>query len=213
MADQKAKYWWAVLYPENMLPTWQDDISDILQLPFAYCIHDKDLLKDGDESRKEHIHLIIVFPNTTTYRHAMETFNLLSALGERCLNTCKKVISIRQSFKYLIHDTDECRKKGKHQYSRSEIIEGNNFDIGAYEQIGTEEKQKIRRELSWEVINNQFYDYTSFYTYVVSNFDSEYENIVVTYQGHFDKLCKGVYYKLQKYEQIRQREEAKEQKE
>lgn len=208
-----AKYWWAILYPENMIPTWQDDIDDIIQLPYAYCIHDKDLLHDGDEDRKVHVHLMIMFPNTTTYKHAMYVFSLLAAEGKRCVNKCERIISVRQSYKYLIHDTDKCREKGKYQYFVSDRIEGNCFDIGAYEQLGTEEKQKIRRDLSWEVIQNQFCDYTSFYTYVVSNYDSEYENILVTYQGHFDKLCKGVYHKLQKYEQLRKKEEEKKQEE
>lgn len=206
MADKKAKYWWAVLYPENMISSWQDDIADILQLPFAYCIHDKDLLSDGDEDRKVHVHLFIAFPNTTTYKHALSVFDLLSAEGKSALNTCKAVISCRRAFDYLIHDTDECRKKGKHQYQKEERITGNNFDIGAYEQLGLEEKQAIRRELSFVVIEKQIANYATFYSFVVSNYDSEYENVVVSYQGHFDKLCKGVYRQLKKYHQAEERE-------
>lgn len=32
-------------------------------------------------------------------------------------------------YDYLIHDTDKCRKLGKHQYDPSERITGNGFDI------------------------------------------------------------------------------------
>ena len=49
---EKNRYWSGIAYPENMIDTWQDDIGDIVQLPYAYCIHDKDLLLDGDETRK-----------------------------------------------------------------------------------------------------------------------------------------------------------------
>lgn len=35
----KARYWWAVLYQENMRPDWRETIDDLLQLPYAYCEH------------------------------------------------------------------------------------------------------------------------------------------------------------------------------
>lgn len=77
----KARYWWAVLYPENMVPDWESRIGDIVQVPYAYAAHTLD--KDSkSEHRKDHVHLILVFGNTTTYKHAMEVFNLLSAPWE-----------------------------------------------------------------------------------------------------------------------------------
>ena len=38
---EKARYWVAIMYPENMLDNWEDEISGKVQVPFAYCIHDK----------------------------------------------------------------------------------------------------------------------------------------------------------------------------
>jgi hypothetical protein len=38
----KARYWWAVLYQENMRPDWRETIDDLLQLPYAYCEHTAD---------------------------------------------------------------------------------------------------------------------------------------------------------------------------
>ena len=89
---QKAKYWTAVLYPESMIDDWQNKISDLLQIPYEYCIHDKDNLGnviktvknkynkpvtydasefaiDKHEHRKVHVHLVICFSNTTTKSH------------------------------------------------------------------------------------------------------------------------------------------------
>ena len=58
--SEKAKYWCAVLYPESMISDWKESISEILQIPYSYCIHDKD--KDGhDGDRKTHVHLILAF--------------------------------------------------------------------------------------------------------------------------------------------------------
>lgn len=169
MSQQKAKFWWGILYPDNMVENWQEDIDDIIQLPFAYCIHDKDLLHDGDETRKVHVHLMIMWNNTTTYKHALSVFQLLNAPGRTCVNTIKMIISPRKAWDYLIHDTEKCRKKGKYQYPKEERIEGNNFDIGAYEQLSTEEKAEIRRTLSKLCLDKGFTNYASFYKYVMTH--------------------------------------------
>lgn len=210
MASVKSKYWWAICYPENMKDNWESDIDDLLQVPFAYCIHDKDLDNDGDD-RKKHLHLIIVFPNTTTQKHALSVFKELEKDGCSMIpnDVIKRVINIRRAYNYLIHDTDECRNKKKYQYDPKERITGNMFDIGAYEQIGLEEKMQIRRELSKFLIEKQFTDYTTFYQFVIANYDTEYENILVSYQGHFDKLCKGCYHRVQKMREYERREAEK----
>lgn len=207
MSGVKSKYWWAICYPENMKDNWESDISDLLQVPYAYCVHDKDLDNDGDD-RKTHLHLIIVFPNTTTQKHALSVFKELEKDDCSMIpnDVIKRVINIRRAYNYLIHDTDECREKNKYQYSPKERISGNMFDIGAYEQIGLEEKMQIRRELSKFLIQKQFTDYTTFYQFVIANYDTEYENIVVSYQGHFDKLCKGCFHRVQKQREYEKRE-------
>ena len=122
----KARYWTAVCYPENMRPDWKERIGEVLQLPYAYCVHDKDVQGDGDD-RKAHVHIMVAWPNTTTYKSALETFKGLSAPGAQCVNTCQKVQNVRYMYDYLIHDTDDARKKHKHQYARSERVTGNNF--------------------------------------------------------------------------------------
>ena len=58
----KSRYWQAVCWLENMVDGWQDSIGDLLQLPYAYCIHDMDT-DSMSEHRKNHVHIIIVFPN------------------------------------------------------------------------------------------------------------------------------------------------------
>lgn len=190
----KNKYWTAVLYPENMIPSWKDDIGNLLQLPYAYCVHNADLT-ESEEQRKEHVHLIIVFPNTTTYKHAFSVFDKLSAPGSRALNTCEPVINIRFLYEYLIHNTEECRKKGKHQYSTSDRITGNNFDIGAFEQVSAAEKNDMCKELCNAIVKEGFSNFIDFYAFAISNFDSQYFEVIKTYSGLFDRLCKGNYHK------------------
>ena len=108
----KARFWTGVLYPENMREDWKEVIGDTLQYPYAYCQHSQD--KDSkSEHRKDHVHLIVAFPNTTTYKHALNVMDLLSAEGKKAINKCEAVVGIRNVYDYLIHDTEDCRKKGK----------------------------------------------------------------------------------------------------
>lgn len=191
MSD-KARYWNAVLYPENMISDWEDKIYDLLQLPFAYCVHDMD--KDSkSEHRKDHVHMILVFPNTTTYNFAFKTFDKLSLPNRSALNKIEAASSIRGSYDYLIHDTEGCRKSGKYLYPKDCRVTGNNFDIGCYEQLSTERIKEIRSELSRWIIDNQFVNYMHFYTSVLTGFPDEYEGVACSYSAHFERLCKGNY--------------------
>lgn len=196
----KARFWTAVLYQENMRADWQSEIGDKVQVPYAYCCHTQD--KDSkSEHRKDHVHIILAFPNTTTYKHAMNVFDQLSADGKKALNKCEAVIGIRNVYDYLIHDTDDCRKKGKELYPREARITGNNFDIGAYEQLGAAEKNEMFLQMGEAIREHGFTNYMDFYEYVVDTYeDINFIEIMRTYSGHFERLTRGNY---QKWEQSR----------
>ena len=188
----KARYWWAVLYPENMLPFWEEKLPDLVQVPFAFCVHilDKDSKSDH---RKDHIHLILVFPNTTTYKHAFNIFDKLSLENKHCLNKIEACSNIRYCYNYLIHDTDSCRKNNKYFYSDDNRITGNLFDIGSYEQLSTEEKKQMKIDLSNFILDNCIDNYALFVREVNKSFSSDHLEIVYSYSGHFERLCKGNY--------------------
>lgn len=196
MADRinKARYWWAVLYQENMRPDWREKIDDLVQLPFAYCEHTRDR-DTKSEHRKDHVHLIVVNPNTTTYKHAMSIFNLLSADGRKALNKCEACVDIRHCYDYLIHDTDSCRKQGKEPYDPSERIEGNNFDIGSYEQLDSADKQEMLRELVGFIISEKFTNINDFTVHALRDFGDRYWPIIVAYNRMLDGYCAGNYKK------------------
>lgn len=193
----KARFWTAVLYPENMKEDWQDTVGDTVQHPYAYCVHTQD--KDTkSEHRKDHVHMILAFPNTTTYKHAMNVFDLLSAEGKKALNTCEAVIGIRNVYDYLIHDTDDCRKKGKELYPPEARISGNNFDIGAYEQLGTAEKNAMFLEMGEAIRDHGFTNYMDFYEFVVDTYeDMNYIEVMRSYSSHFERLTRGNHHKME----------------
>lgn len=193
MAD-KTKYWVGILYPENMIKNWKEELGDLLQLPYAYCVHDKDLDNDGDD-RKVHVHLILTFPNTTTYNHAYKVFSKLNENGRVSVNKIEMIINIRHMYDYLIHDTDDCRKKGKHLYNIKERVTGNNFDIGFYEQLSMAEKNKMLQELCNLIVQENFTNFIDFYMHVLSNYDDIYFDIIKGYSGFLERLTKGNYQK------------------
>lgn len=192
---QKSRYWVAVCYPENMVDDWQSLIADILQYPFSYCIHRGDL-DTKKERRKDHVHIILAFNNTTTYNHAYNVFSLLSALDRSCLNKIEAVINIRHVYDYLIHDTEQAKKDKKHLYSPHERINGNNFDIGAFEQISITEKNQIIKDLAYLIRDNEIHNFADFYFWVLDNYqDTEHFECLKTYSGMYERICRGIYHK------------------
>lgn len=210
----KAKYWTAVLYPESMVDNWQDKISDLLQFPFCYCVHDRDLsgkriktvknkfnknvtyevIENPEELRKVHIHVVIAFTNTTTYKHALSVFQRL----EPNITYCEQVLNIRYIYDYLIHNTDTAKKQGKFLYDVNDRICGNNFDIGAYEQISITDKRNMCNELCDFIVSNCITNFVDFYSSSLDKFGSEYFEVICTYSGLMERLCKGNYLKMLK---------------
>lgn len=174
------RYWTLVTYPENMLENWKDLCSGLLEMPYCYILHDKDVLTqedlendpwEGAESvgRKDHVHWIIVFPNTTTQNFATQFFDRLSKKGSKCYSGyAQPVANMRKLYDYLIHDTEEAKKLNKHLYDRSERIEGNNFDIGSYIQYSKLEKDEVLKEFINIIVTQNFTNLIDFTIYINS---------------------------------------------
>lgn len=203
---EKAKYWVGVCYPENMLDDWQDKISEKLEVPFCYCVHDKDHLSEynkkhmdehillEEEERKKHVHIILAFNNTTTYNHALNTLMTLSKDGCKCVNKVEMVRNIRSKYEYLIHNTEDSKKKKKYAYPPAERISGNNFDIGAYEQLSSTDKNKMAMEICQLIKDNGIHNFIDLFE-MVSGMGLEYFDILKSYSGLFDRMCNGNYQK------------------
>ena len=193
----KGRYWVAILYPDNMIDNWEDEISQRLQVPFAYCVHDKDLEKDMKTLRKKHVHIMIAFSNTTTQNHALNVFKSLEKPGQSAIpnNVIQQVFGVRNQYDYLIHDTADSKKKKKYQYSAQERVTGNNFDIGAYEQISQADKLAMKKNLVKIIKDNGFLTYLDFLDYVCENLSDDYVEIAFNHSGTFERLTKSLYQK------------------
>lgn len=195
MAVTKSKYWWAILWLENLRPDWQQEIDKIIQNPYAYCIHDKDI-DEIAEGRKPHVHVMVAYTGPTTYKSMMNIFHEFDVSPSRpCVNTCERIKNVRYAYEYLIHNTEDSQRKKKFLYPASSRIEGLNFDIGLLEQKSLEEKRSMVRELSKEIAHCCLTNYLDFYLYVLDNYTPDYEDVVISYSGHFDRLTRGCYLK------------------
>lgn len=194
----KSRYWVAVLWVENMIDDWKDRIAELLQVPFAYCLHDKCVDASGSP-RKPHVHIMIAYlQGTTTERNALTIFKTLEKPGKSAIANDKiqQVFSVRNMYDYLIHATEDCKKKHKYAYPKSERITGNGFDIGIFEQVSVADKQRMKRELADEILQNPgISNYLEFYKFVISNYDDDYFDIMSTHTVFFKELIKGNYFK------------------
>ena len=206
--SEKARYWVAILYPENMIDDWEDKISNLLQVPFVYCIHDKDLCSDGS-IRKCHVHIMIAWANTTTYKSALSCFKRLEKVG--CIaipnDKIEVVQNVRFMYNYLIHDTEDCKKKNKFLYSASERVCGNGFDIGCFEQLSVIDNERILDELEDFLITNSYMNYGSFYRDIKSDsrFSKEHSVIARKNHGFLEALCRGFYLECKRDQELRDR--------
>ena len=80
--ETKVKLWEGICYPENMRDDWQDEIDDILQVPFAYAVHDIDHDQKSTQ-RKTHAHVIVVWGGNTTRKAIINVLNRLSSMAAR----------------------------------------------------------------------------------------------------------------------------------
>lgn len=191
MAQEKTRYWCAVLYPENMISDWQEKIGDLLELPYCYCVHDSDHATDG-EDRKTHVHIMVAWPGPTTYKNAMAVFGLLSAPGKKALNRCEAIINMRHKYDYLIHATDTAQAAGKFLYPKSARIEGNNFDIGLFEQLSETEKDEIYSIIEDFIHDNQILKIGDVRLFCKSQ-SSSYLKILRGNSAYFQRLVDSEY--------------------
>ena len=146
--EGKFRNWTAVLYPENMIPNWQDRIYRLLECPFEYIIHDKDEIEieeDEKQPRKTHIHIILHYGNCTTYNSAFSLFDRLSKLGFHCLNKIEPVRNLLFLHRYLTHSTPDAISQGKHRYNEFDIENGNNWDLGAFVELEEQDRLRLYR--------------------------------------------------------------------
>lgn len=167
----KGRNWAFVMYPESMPANWFD-ILEKTGLPFAISpLHDKDVDPTG-ESKKPHYHVICQYTNTTTAKNVKE-------------NVCDKVNgtipikleSIKGMYRYHLHlDNPE-----KYQYDDRDRIFINGFDVSNVNALTQTEVQKIMKDLTSLIIDNEIYEYADLLDLLLQN---DLNNMFVVASSH-----------------------------
>ena len=206
----KQRTWWVVMYPENMVDNWQDVIDELIPLPLCYVVHDKDHLAprnddidqcENHDERKIHVHIMVHFPGPTTYNHVCKNiFACLNKPGKKAFNTCFPVNFIRSAYEYLIHADSKSVKKGKFLYPKADRIELNNFDIGAYEQLTTEQIDAALLELADVIIKRGISDFIEIHMMVTTEYNSDpvYFHVLKAHQSYLYKLARDNFVRASK---------------
>lgn len=212
-SSNKARFWLHVLYPENMRHGWQEDIADLIEVPFAYCIHDKDKsghisdeFPDGD--RKTHVHLITAWTTGgQTQKRAWETVEALSMPGRVCSLAPRASSNISHSYAYLIHDTENAQKKGKHLYGLEERVTGNCFDIDRYIVLDTDEKLRMAEELMDFAVAGNYRNAKAYYVAFKDHFQGpHWFEVYKANANAINQICRGNWQEKQEKKQEMERE-------
>lgn len=199
--SQKARVTLHIAYPENMVDDWEERAPDELEVPFAYCIHDKDASgHDGD--RKTHVHIMQYWSQGgQTFRAAWSNIEKLAKPGRVCSLEPRACVNIEHAYAYLIHDTESARKAGKHLYDVSERICCNTFDIERYITLDTDAKNAMAKELCDYVISRHLKDSASIYMGIRRDFDEKYFEIYKANNAMLDRLARGNFLKWERKKQ------------
>lgn len=199
-SNLKLRYWEAVAYPESMVDNWAVILPDVLQVPCAWCLHDRDDLDPRYEKllnpRKAHVHIILAFDGPTTAKNVQRIVDGLAKDGKTCCRVYP-VNSVRKAYDYLIHDTDTARQMGKFQYSRQDRHECNNFDIGIYVAVTLAQKEAALKKMVQVICNEHycnFFDFLVKWINCQNDPDGVYFATYSSHSGFLERIMKGVYY-------------------
>ena len=194
-SDLKSKFWVGICWLKSMRDDWKDQIDLVLQMPYVYCVHDKDLNYHGD-LKDPHVHIMIAYANTTTEKHITSIFNEFSTVGNQCCNKVFRVKGVQYVYDYLIHDTALAKKQKKHLYDTKERIEGLGWDTSTFNQMQQTDRLACVIEIANEIETCGLSTYIDLDRHILHNFDLSYYEILISYSSHFDRLLKGQWQKM-----------------
>lgn len=182
--NNKAKYWGMILYPESAPKNWKDILTKTGCEIAISPLHDMDSDEETGELKKAHWHLIIKYPNSTTYNNVLTLCNELNAPIPQSIG------NIKGAFRYFTHqDNPE-----KFQYKFDDIVYLNGFDVGSCNKLGSTEIYQIKHDINEFLKENHLYDYTDIMSIL---FEQNYDWYVVFVDNTilFREICNSIFKK------------------
>ncbi|KKW69687.1 replication protein [Lactococcus cremoris] len=147
MAQEKARYFTFLLYPESIPQDWELKL-ELIGVPIAVSpLHDKDISKiEGQKYKKAHYHVIYVAKNPVSAESVR--LKIKRALGDKSVAKVQIVVqSMESMYLYLTHESKDAIAKNKHKYSKQDIKLINNFDIDRYITLDVEDKDDMLNDV------------------------------------------------------------------
>lgn len=195
-SNYKTRNWSCICYLDNMRDDWKDCIEDVIDVPGFYGIHDEDVDKAG-EKRDEHIHLALFWNGPINRNGIKKIANRLSKDGCSCCRTAQPITNVRKCYEYAIHNTEKAQKDGKHLYPETNRVCFGGFDIGFFEQLSQEERDRMAHEIAMLIHDRKIMNMDDLSDIINRERDFSYFQVFKGQNAFFDRLCRGVYLKSQ----------------
>lgn len=138
--ERKANRWVAILYADSLRPSWLKLLERYGVACSVSPLHDKDVFTAEEalagkgkagHLKKAHYHLIICYKGPKYQRQ-------VKAMLDECCKASDAPLpfpmesEVEDCEKYLTHETEACRKAGKHVYDADEVIHLNGYKVEDY---------------------------------------------------------------------------------
>lgn len=131
--EDKKQAWRMLAYPDSALDDWESELNQRGLCWVRSPLHDKDTKKDGNLV-KPHYHLIVIWPNRTTFKNAC---SLAESLRFKVpVKPCDYPL---EAYKYFSHDENSEKEK----YNLSDCTHSESFSLKVLVELKQEEEDEI----------------------------------------------------------------------
>lgn len=171
-------YWEFIVYDDSAPRDWIHQL-DMTGLKIAISpYHDKDIIEGTiDELKKPHWHVLIVWDNKTTYKHACSFSDMLNCPRP------KRKDSLQGAFEYHTHKNHA----DKYQYDDKDRILLNGLTRSSIIKLSVADVRRITQEVISIIRTIGLYEYGFLIDYLVDNQLYEYFDYVSTHTLFFDR--------------------------
>lgn len=181
----KKRNWAFILYLDSAPTNWREILQDTGLSIAISPYHDKDINPDGS-FKKPHYHIILLFDGPTTYNNVKSLTDSLNQPEPKPLE------QVRGYYRYLTHkDNPE-----KAQYSESDIVTYNGFDIKDFLELTSTEVLAIKKQLQQLIRDNKITEYSLLMDLLLDNDLSNMYEVASNHTYFLDKYITSYRNKL-----------------
>jgi hypothetical protein len=172
---RKGRHWTFIVYEESALKDWRQRLAETGIAFVVSPYHDKDKNPDGSQ-KKPHWHIIVSYPNTTTYDNVCNLRLITGGPFPIC------VVSVAGMYAYLTHK----HNPEKYPYNPSEIERFNGWE----KVLETTEVRYIMNELTKYIFDEDITEYSELLV-ATMEMDGDYIDVAMNHTVYFNALIRS----------------------